>query len=175
MVGTVAGVHGHDGTLRIAPESDNPERFRKGSRLIANGVSYTVLRAIRAGPTLLVQLEGVASEREAADLVGAALAVPESAVPSLTEGAYYHFQLIDLAVYSSDGEELGVVKEILQTGANDVYVVVKDDTELLVPAIEDVVLDVDLQGRRMKVDLPEGLESRRITAHKPARPKGRRG
>jgi 16S rRNA processing protein RimM len=76
----------------------------------------------------------------------------------LPDGEYYQFQLIGLAVETKDGERLGTLRSIFETGGNDVYVVDCGGKELLVPAIEDVVCEIDLENNRMIVDLPEGLE-----------------
>ena len=89
---------------------------------------------------------------------GALLTVPEDNLAPLPEDTYYHFQLIDLHVFSDEGEELGVIAEILDTSANDVYVIRKDaGPDLLIPAIREVVLDVDVDGGRMTVHLTPGL------------------
>ena len=75
----------------------------------------------------------------------------------LSPGSYYHFQILDMEVWTLSGELLGAVTDILSTGSNDVYVVSKGGSETLLPAIQDVVLDVDLEKGRITVDLPEGL------------------
>ena len=78
-------------------------------------------------------------------------------MPDLEEGDYYWFDLIGLDVFGIDQKYLGRLESIIQTGSNDVYVVKKDDTEILIPALESVVQKIDLKNRRMQVDLPEGL------------------
>ncbi len=80
----------------------------------------------------------------------------EDAVP-LEEGEYYEHQVVGLAVVEQDGTPLGKVREILSTGANDVYIVVGPEGELLLPAIEPVILEIDLQAGRMVVEVLEGL------------------
>jgi 16S rRNA processing protein RimM len=78
--------------------------------------------------------------------------------PPLPEGEYYHHQLIGLAVQDERGLVLGVLTEILETGANDVYVVTAvGGNEILLPVIPGVVLDVDLPAKTMRVHLPAGL------------------
>ena len=103
-------------------------------------------------------LDIVKDRSHAETLHGLLLTVPREYVESLPEGSYYHFQLLDLRVYDEEGEYLGKIKEILSTGSNDVYVVgVEGRRDLLVPALEDVVREVDLDEGRMVVLLPEGL------------------
>ena len=85
-------------------------------------------------------LEGVDSRSQAEGLRGTLLMVPEDMIPPLPEGEYYHFQLADMAVFTREDEYLGRITRVLSTGANDVYVVAHEGRELLIPAIEDVVL-----------------------------------
>ncbi len=86
------------------------------------------------------------------------LTVPEDEIPDLPEDTFYHFQLIDMNVVSDEGESLGVIVEILDTSANDVYVVRGGEgPDLLIPAIHETVLDVDVDEGRMTVHLVPGL------------------
>jgi 16S rRNA processing protein RimM len=80
----------------------------------------------------------------------------EEAMP-LGEDEYYVYQIVGLDVWTAEGEYLGRISEVLFTGANDVYVVQGEKGEILIPAIEDVVLEVDLDGGRLTVELMEGL------------------
>jgi len=78
--------------------------------------------------------------------------------PPLPEGEYYHHQIIGLNVFDETGTSLGVVSEILETGANDVYVVAAaGGREILIPALKDVLLEINLEQKRMKVHLLPGL------------------
>ena len=160
QVGTVVGAHGNDGHLRIAPESDNPNRYKAGSLLSIAGAAYTVVSTASAGATLLVALEGIADRAAAEALAGVPVLVDERDVPPLPEGSYYHFQLIDLVVKDSAGRRLGVLAEVIQTGANDVYRVVGDAEEWLLPALSEAIVGVDLGRREMVVSVPQGLEPR---------------
>ena len=83
--------------------------------------------------------------------------VPEGEVPSAPEDEYFHYQLLGMSVRTEDGEALGALEEILETGSNDVYVVRGPGGEVLVPALATVVLQVDVDGAEMVVRLPEGL------------------
>jgi 16S rRNA processing protein RimM len=106
----------------------------------------------------LLSVEGVADREAAAALRGYLVQVPiEYAIP-LEEDEYYEHQILGLGVESDEGEVLGEVIEVLYTGANEVYVVRADDgREILIPAIEPVVREVDLEEGRMVVHLMEGL------------------
>ena len=85
------------------------------------------------------------------------ITVPPEAVPQLPEGEYFHFQLLGIKVLTEEGEELGRISDILETGSNDVYVVNGPTGEVLVPALADVIVKVDLDQGIMEVNLPDGL------------------
>ncbi len=83
--------------------------------------------------------------------------VEEKDLPELEEGEYYSYQLIEMKVETIQGEYLGEIKEIIPTGSNDVYVVRDGTEEILIPAIKDVVKEIDLEKRLVKVELLDGL------------------
>ena len=158
-VGVVAGPHGPSGALRILSDSDNPDRYAQGGELSIGGQTYRIAAAAPFKAAYLIRLDGV-DDADAATLAGEPVLAAADTAPPLPEGAYYHYQLIGLAVTDADGAPLGVLTEVLRTGANDVYVVTSENAELLVPAIADVVRDVDLERGVMTVALPDGLEPR---------------
>ena len=106
-------------------------------------------------------LETVDSRDAAESLAGQSIFMPKKCLPQLEDGTYYWADLIGMTVYGSDDVLLGQVTEIIETGANDVYVVQTPQDhpvkEILIPAIESVVLDIDVANRRMRVELPDGL------------------
>ena len=166
----VVGIHGRLGLLRVRSQTDNPQRFTAGKVVYAQGRPYTIQQARMTPQSILLKLEDIDSDSQARALLSATLEVPEEDVPPAPADTYYHFQLLETQVYTTSGAYLGQVAEVLNTGSNDVYVVVDGDQELLVPALGDVVVEVDLQAKRLTVDLPEGLEPRSLTPP-PARPK----
>ena len=176
QVGVVAGVHGREGRLRIRPITDNPARYRPGSVVHISGTPHTVESVATAGQYLLVKLAGLESAQQAHELANAVVEVPAGEVPPAPDGAYYHFQLLEAEVHDTAGAYLGRLVEGLSTGANDVYIVRNESTELLVPAMADVVVSVDVAAGRVTVDLPPGLEPQPLSARKLAsrRPRRRR-
>jgi 16S rRNA processing protein RimM len=110
------------------------------------------------GNGLLVRLRGVDTPEEVGKYRNQWVYVKASDVPPLPEGKHYQYEMIDLDVVDENGNPLGRLVEILETGANDVYVV-RDDSgkEILLPAIPSVILNVDMTQRTMKVHLLEGL------------------
>ncbi len=171
QVGVVSGAHGRDGRVRVQSDTDNPARFRAGADIWIGGRAYRIERAGGTGDSLLVKLAGIETMERAAELANQPVMVPASALPSLPDGSYYHYHLIGMQVRTEGGELLGSLTEVINTGANDVYVVTRGQEEILVPAIADTVKNVDLENGRMTVDLPEGLEWRQL---KPPRQKSAR-
>jgi 16S rRNA processing protein RimM len=106
---------------------------------------------------LILQVDGV-DDRDAADLLREqyVMVALEDAVP-LDDDEFYLFQAIGLAVYTDDGESLGAVVDVLETGANDVYVVQGPRGEVLLPAIDECIVDVDIDAGKMTVHLMDGL------------------
>lgn len=158
-MGIIKGAWGIQGDLRVESLTDNPDRFAANSRLYLEGRAVRVRRSREVKRGIVLKLDSVHDRTTAERLRGKRLTVSAHAVPTLPEGAYYHYQLIDLEVYTCEGERLGTVREILTTGANDVYVVERPGArDLLIPALKRVVINVDLLAGRMVVQLPEGLE-----------------
>lgn len=140
--------------------TDFPERIRPGSTLLA-GDDHTplVVSQLRAtDKALLITFEGFDDEQAVGTLRNQILYVRADNLPELPEGEYYHHQLLGLRVLDESGAQLGFLSEILETGANDVYLVVSPEgKEVLLPVIEGVVQKVDLNRGEMTVRAPEWL------------------
>jgi 16S rRNA processing protein RimM len=106
---------------------------------------------------LLLKLEGCNDRNDAEELRDLLVQIPIDEAAPLEEGEYYHFQLIGVEVMTESGEGLGRVTEVLETGANDVYVVRGSRGEVLIPAIESVVRELDLETNRMVVSPLPGM------------------
>jgi 16S rRNA processing protein RimM len=113
------------------------------------------------GKQHVVRFDGVESRNEADELRGATFFLPESELPSLPEGEYYSYQILGMDVVTDTGKDLGKVTQIFTAGDNDVYVVKRgsgnDIREVLIPALDSVVLKVDIEERKMTVKEVEGL------------------
>ncbi len=156
----VRAPHGLNGEVAIDPMTDFPDRFMPGSVLWADGERYTVSEVRAHTKTLLLTLEGVETRNQAEEFRGKLLEVPEAALPRLEEDEYFRFDIVGIDVVDQDGTSLGKVAEVLETGANDVYIVRDAENEILIPAIDSVVKEIDTKGRRMAVELIPGLERR---------------
>ena len=164
-VGKIVNTHGLKGEIRVLSSTDFPEeRFAPGTSLYIekNGQKPTqvTIRTHRTHKTFdLLTLEGIDSINEAEPLVGCLLKVNEKDLQDLPEEEYYYHQIIGLSVKNETGEKLGSIKEILSPGANDVWVVQREGKkDLLLPYIDDVVLNVDLPKGIVTVRLLEGLD-----------------
>jgi len=176
LVGKIVGTHGLAGGVRATVLSDVPHRFDAGEVLYILGQPYEILssspaafkskpsgksnfsgRSNPAGDQIILQLQGLDSELSAKRLLGEELTVPEAAVPNLPEGEYFHYQIVGLQVLTEEGENLGRISEILETGSNDVYVTSGDSGELLIPALGEVIREIRIGDGVMVVNLPEGL------------------
>ena len=158
-VGRVIRPHGSDGTLRVQSLSDNPSRFQVGNNLTVAGMSraITEFRELPGGYGLL-RLDGLESADAVRPLAGQWLIAPVDSAPDLPPGEYYHYQLVGLEVVTDQDEQLGTLQEVLITGSNDVYVVTSGGgREILIPAVTQVVKEVDLSAGRMLVHLIDGL------------------
>ncbi len=157
-VGKIVGPHGTRGELKVEVQTQFPDRFSVGEYLSVQGQLYRIQKSFPSEPRrVIVKLDGIDSRSAAEGLRDKSITVPQDEVPSLPEGEYYHFQIIDLEVYTIEGEHLGQIVEIISTGANDVYVVAGQAAQLLIPAIDQVIKEVDMDKGIMVVQLPEGL------------------
>ena len=161
-VGIVLAPHGIRGELKVQPLTDFPERFEAGSRLWLNGQEWVVQRGRWAGRSVILKLRGLETRNEAEALRDAELTVPQAAELD-EEGVYYLHDIIGLPVFDADGASLGKLEEVVTTGATDVYVVRGERGELLLPALDDVITEVNISGGRIVVDVPEGIEFQKRT------------
>ncbi len=150
-VGQVMGAFGVDGAVKVLPLTDFMDRFDPGARLVLDGCARQVEWSRESGPGIVVKLNGIENRTLAELFRGRYLEVPEEDVRKLEEGRFYHRQVVGLAVFTSSGERLGVVAEILERPANDVWVSREGPVEHLIPATKDAVLEVDVAAGRVVV------------------------
>jgi 16S rRNA processing protein RimM len=117
-----------------------------------------VLRKIDvSGKFLYIELEGIPDVESAQALVGCKVFLPEGMQEKLPEGEYYWREIIGLDVYNEEGKYIGRIESVFPTGSNDVYVCKGEEKEMLLPAIAEVIRQIDLNRRVMTVRLLEGL------------------
>ncbi|HEX2989044.1 MAG TPA: ribosome maturation factor RimM [Anaerolineales bacterium] len=159
-VGFLRRPHGLGGEVIMDLHTDFPERMKSGRKLLVGEqhkpFTLTGVRPHQAG--LLVKFKGINSAEEAGQFRNQWVYIKASEAPPLPEGKIYQHQLLGFQVVDDTERSLGELVEILETGANNVYVV-KDEAghELLLPAIPSVILDIDTERRLLRVHVLEGL------------------
>lgn len=163
IVGLIANTHGIRGELKIVPETDFPERFDKGNTLLIvdsqnKQTPVTVQTSRLHKNVFIVQFAQFSNINEVEKFKGSLLKIEAKNQQPLEEGEYYYHEIIGCKVITEEGQELGLVSEVLTPGANDVWVVdLPKGKQLLLPVIDNVVLDVDIAAKTIRIHLMEGL------------------
>ncbi len=160
IIGRVRASWGRRGEVRAEVLTDFPERFGQMTRILVGEEHrpYRLSSARLQQGEAILKLEGIDTPEQAGELRGEFLYVPVAEAMPLATDVYYHYQILGLEVYTTSGKFLGQVTDILETGANDVYVVRNANRrEVLIPALAEVVQEVDLEHHRMLVTPPPGL------------------
>ena len=162
-VGVITTTHGVRGEVKVFPTTDDAERFldieyvlldtgKELRRLNIKNVKFYKNLAI-------LKFEGVDNINDIEKYKGKSLFVTRENAVELEEDEYYIGDLIGMEVYTDDSEErFGVLKDVMETGANEVYIITSENHgEVLLPAIHECILDIDVEAKKMKVHLMEGL------------------
>jgi 16S rRNA processing protein RimM len=159
VIGEVLRPHGVKGEIRVRVLTDNPERFGSLDWVYV-GATLDRVRVEGArvhNAYVLLKLEGYDDRAAVEPLRQALVQIPVDEALPLGQGEYFLHQIVGLGTWTVQGEYLGRVREVLVTGANDVYVVRGPKGEILLPAIEEVVRTIDLEGGRLVVEMMQGL------------------
>ena len=161
QVGVISSTHGIRGEVKVFPTTDDPMRFKKMKKVLLDTGRERVeleVQSVRFFKQFaIVKFKGIDNINDIERYKGKGLFVPrEDAVP-LGEDEYYIADLIGMEVFTEDGH-FGVVKDVIETGANEVYIIESDEHgEVLIPAIRQCVLDVNVEEKKMKIRLMDGL------------------
>jgi 16S rRNA processing protein RimM len=162
-IGQIMRPHGLRGEMRVAPLTDDPSRFSRVTECVLWDTARDQREPCRiiavrgGGDKMLVALEGCTSPEAAKALAGRLIAIPEEEALPLPEGAFYPWQIEGAAVVTEDGREVGRMTGIQQGGAQDLWIVRDGEREHLIPAVPEIVVDVDVSGRRVVIRPPDGL------------------
>ncbi len=160
VVGKLRRPHGVHGELWMDVLTDFPERLLPGLTVYA-GENHQALRIHLCrshGSSLLITFEGFSDPEMSGALRNELVYVRADDIPRLPEGEYYHHQILGLRVVGEDGNDLGTITDILETGANDVCVIRQESgKELLLPMVDSTILEINLAKGVMRVHLLEGL------------------
>lgn len=160
VVGFLRRAHGVRGEIIMDLHTDFPERLQNGRKLFVGDerTSMTLAGSRPHAKGMLVKFKGIETPEDAGQLRNQWVYVKATDVPSLPEGQLYQHELFGFDVQDESGASLGELVEIIETGANDVYVVRNESgKEILLPAIPSVILETDSAQRVMRVHLLEGL------------------
>jgi 16S rRNA processing protein RimM len=155
-IARISGAWGTRGDLKAEPLAP-PEVLVEGREVTVSGRRTRLSRVMSSGSRIRLHLAGIDEREAAAALRDQYVLVAEASLPALPEDQYYRFQLLGLTVVTKEGDQLGTVEDVFSTPENDVYVVRGDGREVLLPATDDVVLEIDLAARTMTVELIPGL------------------
>jgi 16S rRNA processing protein RimM len=160
-IGKVVALFGIRGELKVLLLTDIPNRFA-GLGAVYAGPDHTrrLIQSVRPykGEMIVLKLEGIDDANTAESLRDQNLAIPVSELAQLPPDSYYQHDILGLMVITLDGQKLGSIVDIIVTGSNDVYVIkVPNGSQVLIPAIKDVIKQVDLIRRTMYIDPLPGL------------------
>lgn len=162
QVGVISSTHGVRGEVKVFPTTDDVKRFKdlkhiyldtgkEQMSLEIEGVKFFKQFAI-------LKFKGIDNINDIEKYKGRPLFVDREDAVELEEDEYYIADMIGISVFTEDGEEFGTLKDVMETGANDVYIIdSKEHGEVLLPAIKDCVLDVNIEEGKMTVHIMEGL------------------
>jgi 16S rRNA processing protein RimM len=160
VIGKLRKPHGVRGEISMEVLTDFPERLKSGSVVYVGDKHQTMtVRELRwQNELLLLSFHGYNDPEQVGELRNQLVFIRSDEIPPLAEDEYYHHQIIGLQVINDLGEPLGRVTSVLETGSNDVLVIQSmAGAEILLPVIDDVILDIDLLGGRIRVHLLPGL------------------
>ena len=162
-VGVITSTHGLKGEVKVFPTTDDPGRFRKLKKVtLYLGSEKRQLKVRKVSffkQFVILGFEGLDTIEDVERLRGKDLLVDRKDAIALPEGRYFIADLIGLRVINEQDEEIGILQDVLETGANDVYVAVRPDgRELLLPVIDECVLETDPDAGYVRVHVMPGLE-----------------
>lgn len=161
LIGEVIRPHGLDGVLRIRSHAQSESTFLDAGTVFLKSdplepKEYKILSVKPHKNIFLLKLEGMDSLEQAETYRGANILIRKESLRR-KRGEYFWFELIGLKVYLNSGRYIGAVKDIIQTGSNDIYVVREKEAEFLIPAIHECVENIDLKNNEMIIHEMEGL------------------
>ncbi len=157
IVGRILAPWGIKGGIKAQVVTDFPDRFTPGELVYLDGQRLEIETCHSHKGHLLVKFAAIDTRQDAEKLRGRDLTIPRDELRPLPEGEYYAFQLVGLDVVTREGKNVGRIVDIMTTASNDVYIVKGKRGELLIPAIEDVVKSIDLEGGKIVIEAIEGL------------------
>ena len=162
QVGVISSTHGVRGEVKVFPTTDDVKRFKKLKKVILDTGREHLPLEIESVKFFkqfaILKFKGIDNINDIEKYKGKSLLVDRENAVKLRKDEYFIADMIDLTVFTDDGEEFGKLRDVLETGANDVYIIDSlKHGEVLVPAIKQCILDVDIENSKMVIHLMEGL------------------
>ena len=162
QVGVISSTHGVRGEVKVFPTTDDVKRFKKLKKVILDTGKEQLPLEIEGAKFfkqfVILKFRGIDNINDIEKYKGKRLLVDREHAVKLKKDEYFIADMIGMDVFTEDGELFGALKDVMETGANDVYIIeMSDGKEVLVPAIKQCILDVDIENRKMVIHLLEGL------------------
>lgn len=162
QVGVISSTHGVRGEVKVFPTTDDVKRFKKVKKVILDTGKEQLPLEIEGvkffKQFVILKFRGIDNINDIEKYKGKSLLVDREHAVKLKKDEYFIADMIGMDVFTEDGELFGALKDVMETGANDVYIIeMSDGKEVLVPAIKQCILDVDIENRKMVIHLMEGL------------------
>ena len=161
QVGVISSTHGVRGEVKVFPTTDDVTRFRQLKKVYLDTgremLPLDIQNVKFFKQFAILKFKGIDNINDIEKYRGKSLMIDREDAVDLEEDEYFIADMIGIQVVSDEGEDLGILQDVMQTGANDVYVVEKDGEELLIPAIKDCILSVNVEEGKMEVHLLPGL------------------
>ena len=162
VIGKINKPHGVRGYLKVEPLTDQPERYKMLEKVhIRSGEQnlheYKLENVQIAKGFLLIKLANISSREQAAALRGQTVEIPGKDVLPQPEGIYYFFEFIGLDVITDQAEKIGKIVDVIEFPANDVFVIVKDGREYMIPDVPDIVVKKNVRQGHIVIRVIEGL------------------
>lgn len=160
MIGKIIAPHGVRGEFRLMPLTENPDRYLEMKKLLLeNGKEFTIISARFHKNMVLIKTEEITSMDEVELLRGQNVVVNTKDLPPLEQGRFYVADLIGFAVVTLENEDVGKLSDVITTGSNDVFVVKSTSgKEIMIPAIDTHIKEIDTKSRTIKVVLPQWID-----------------
>lgn len=158
LIGKTVNVVGLKGEVKVYCYTDRKERFEELDQIWLDKDIFDIENVRYQGNMVILKLKGVNDRNAAEAQRNKEIFISESDLKPLPEGTYYVRDLIGVAAFDEEGNELGTVSDVIQNSAQDLYQIkMENGKKILVPAVKEFVLDIDMETRTMKIKLPDGL------------------
>lgn len=162
QIGVISSTHGVRGEVKVFPTTDDARRFKKCKEVLLDTGKERITLEVEGVKFFkqfaILKFKGIDTLNDVEKYKGKSLLVPRKDAVRLSRNEYFIADLIGVEIFDEEEKKIGVLQDVMETGANDVYVIQLDDgRELLLPAIKECVLEVKVEERYMRIHILEGL------------------